>query len=252
MADDWTREFYETPLAASILTSDPEAIETITDRLAHWLGLASGHRVFDQCCGDGSISRALAVRGHPVHGVDISGPFIEHAIAEAQRARLDATYTRSDAGTWVTETLCDAGFNWGTGFGCSADDADNQSMLQAAADSLRPGARFVLDYYNVAGVLAAFRPLFSYQRTLEGQVVQVQRKSELDLGQGLLHQDWTFEDGSGIIDMPRTTTRLYLPREVATMLEWAGFEVLERFGDHEGGPLRLDGPRCLFVASKRG
>lgn len=252
MADDWTREFYETPLAASILTRDPVAIDSIADRLAHWLRLGPGGRVFDQCCGDGSISRALAGRGHPVHGVDISAPFVEAALNQARDARLDATYARGDACTWVTETLCDGGFNWGTGFGCSAHDSDNQAMLQAAADSLRPGARFVLDYYNVAGVLADFKPSFTYERTLSDKVVQIQRRSELDLPQGLLHQAWSCTQDGRRVEMPRTTTRLYLPKEVALMLEHAGFEVLECFGDHEGGRLALTGPRCLFVAQKQG
>jgi len=251
MTDDWTRAFYETPIAAAILTRTPEQVLRVADQVSDWMQLRPGQAVFEQCCGSGDVALELLRRGHPVVGVDISGPFIDAARARTPPT-APAVFERADARTWTSPEACDAGFNWGTGFGCSAQDEDNQAMLQAAADSLRGGAVFVLDYFNVSGVLAGFKPTFSYERDFEGRRVCVRRDSVLLLEQGLLHQQWFFEDSGRQTQMPRTTTRLYLPRTLSTMLSAAGFETEAFYGDYQGGDLTLQSPRCVVVARKKG
>lgn len=252
MSDDWTQAFYETPIAAAILTRSAPEVEKVADRVAAWLELGPGARVFEQCCGSGEVALALSRRGHDVVGVDISGPFIDAATRVAKQEGLQAQFARADASEWVSPRPCDAGFNWGTGFGCSAQDADNLGTLASACASLEPGAPFLLDYYNVAGVLAGFRESFEYTRDFEGRPVTVRRESELHLEAGLMKQQWWFIDGDQTVKMPKTTTRLYLPKELLAMLEAAGLHTERVWGDHEGGPLTLDSPRCVVLARKRG
>jgi hypothetical protein len=99
-------------------------------------------------------------------------------------------------------------------------------------------------------VLAGFRERFAYERALDGRSVRIERHSMLDLARGLLRQDWCFHDGDQITAMPRTTTRLYLPAELAALLTAAGF-VVERFvGGYDGRTLDIDAPRCIAIAHK--
>lgn len=254
--DLWVRDFYEHPLTAAVLTQG-EATRRIADRLWALLELSPGARVFDQCCGDGSLSLELARRGTTGYGVDISQPFIDRATREAAEGKstkqvLTVEFAAADAARWKAPKECDAGFNWGTGFGCFPEDSSNQRMLECAAASLRGSALFLLDYYNVAGVLANFKPEFSYSRQRNGREVHITRRSELDLRGGTLHQIWEFREGdSPATELPRTTTRLYLPRELCGMLEAAGFGVVRLFGSVDGEPLSLDSPRCLVLARRR-
>ncbi|WP_428264082.1 class I SAM-dependent methyltransferase [Haliangium sp.] len=249
--DGWTRAFYEHPLAVALLPTADELTERVAcvERL---LELAPGATVLDQCCGAGAMSLALAVRGHRVVGVDISRAFIARAQAEADSRALDACFTAADACAWrPPPATCDGGFNWGTGFGCFDSDDGNRAMLARASEALRPGARFALDYYNVAGVLAGFRDRFAYERPFEGRQVGIERDSELDLAAGALHQRWRLRDGDQVVEFPRTTTRLYLPHALAALLASVGLTV-ERFeGDYCGGSLALSSPRCVAVARKQ-
>ncbi|MGE0320742.1 MAG: class I SAM-dependent methyltransferase [Polyangiaceae bacterium] len=254
--DLWVRDFYQHPLTQAVLTQG-EATARIASQLWAWLELAPGARVFDQCCGDGSLSLELARRGTCGYGVDISELFIGTARRMATEANLDVEFSAADASTWHSPQPCDAGFNWGTGFGCFLEDSQNQAMLAAAAASLKPGALFVLDYYNVAGVLASFKPEFSYTRqrgerdAADHREVQITRTSELDLRRGALHQIWRLQEaGHAPTELPRTTTRLYLPRELCGMLEAAGFAPLTLFGSAEGEVLSLSSPRCLVLARR--
>jgi SAM-dependent methyltransferase len=249
-SDGWTRAFYETPVAASLLPATQAELDLRVACIERALALRGGERLLDQCCGAGNIALALARKGHPVVGVDISRAFIDRAAADARASGLDAAFTCADATRWTAPEPCDAGFNWGTGFGCFADDGANRAMLAAACASLRPGAPFALDYYNVAGVLAGFRAEFAYERELDGRTVRVERRSRLDLARGLLHQDWSFHDGGQVTPMPRTTTRLYLPAELAAMLASVGFAVQGFLGGYDGRPLDLDTPRCIAIVRR--
>jgi SAM-dependent methyltransferase len=246
----WTRDFYETPLAMAVLPATAAEIDERVACIERALTLRGGERVLDQCCGAGSLGLALARKGHPITGVDISNSFIEHARAQAATQALDADFACADATRWTAPVPCDAGFNWGTGFGCDEDDDFNRAMLACAADSLRPGARFALDYYNVAGVLAGFRERFAYERELDGRSVRVERHSMLDLERGLLRQDWRFHDRGQVTAMPRTTTRLYLPAELTALLTAAGFAIEGFIGGYDGRALDIDAPRCIAIAHK--
>ena len=250
-ADGWTRAFYETPALAAVLVEEGELLDQALACLTRELGLRGGERLLDQCCGAGGIALALAERGHPVVGVDISAPFVERARARAAARGLPCTFARADATRWQADAPCDAGFNWATGFGCFADDAANQAMLARAAASLRPDAPFLLDYYNVAGVLADFKPSFTYAREVDGRAVEVTRASTLDLARGLLHQRWRLVDGDAVAEPPPTTTRLYLAADLVRLLEGAGFAVERVLGDADGGALDLASPRCVVVARRR-
>ena len=246
----WTRDFYETPVAMALLPATAAEIDARVACIERALALRGGERVLDQCCGAGSLGLALARKGHAITGVDISSAFIERARAEAGAGALDADFACADATRWTAPVPCDAGFNWGTGFGCDEDDGVNRAMLARAAGSLRPGARFALDYYNVAGVRAGFRERISYERALDGRSVRVERHSTLDLARGLLRQDWRFHDRGRVTEMPRTTTRLYLPAELAGLLTAAGFAVEGFLGGYDGRALDIDAPRCIAIAHK--
>jgi SAM-dependent methyltransferase len=246
----WTRDFYEIPLAMALLPATAAEIDERVACIERALALRGGERVLDQCCGAGSLGLALARRGHAITGVDISNGFIERARADAATEALDADFACADATRWTAPVPCDAGFNWGTGFGCDEDDDVNRAMLARAADSLRPGARFALDYYNVAGVLAGFRERFAYERALDGRSVRIERHSMLDLERGLLRQDWSFHDRDQVTAMPRTTTRLYLPAELAALLTAAGFAVERFIGGYDGRALDIHAPRCIAIAHK--
>lgn len=248
--EDWVRAFYSHPSTFAVLTQG-KATETIAERLWSLLELTAGARVFDQCCGSGSVALELARRGAPGVGVDISEPFISAGQAIAEAEQLPVELVAADASHWSSPLPCQAGFNWGTGFGCFAQDARNIAMLECAAASLEPGALYLLDYYNVAGVLAHFKPEFSYQRELDGEAVEVTRRSELDLAAGTLHQRWFLQPSRGPrVELPTTTTRLYLPFELISMLEGVGFRVQRLFGDARGAALDLASPRCMLLARR--
>src|SRR5690606_11140778 len=136
----WCQQFFNDVFAAAhLVRQDAGAMAQTVRFLKQVLHLQSGMRVFDQCCGVGDVSLALAAAGVQITGVDLMESYIETARNRAKGDGLIADFYAGDAGAFVPSQPCDAAFNWWTSFGYSASDDENGKMLARAFDALKPG-----------------------------------------------------------------------------------------------------------------
>jgi SAM-dependent methyltransferase len=248
----WWKDLYDERLAELVLARPDEEVAAEVSFLTNALDLGPGDRVFDQCCGIGSLSIPLARSAMAVVGIDQCGAYIRRARrdAEAVGVGVACDFREADACAFVADPPCDAAFNWWTSFGYAEDDRRNALMLQRAFDSLRPGGWFVLDFQNIARVLRDFRPCMVRRGvTPEGEVLLL-RESTLDLPQGVLRQVWTFVLPDGQRVVRSSALRLYLPHALADLLRGCGFVDVEFFGTLDAGPLTQDSPRCIARARR--
>jgi 2-polyprenyl-3-methyl-5-hydroxy-6-metoxy-1,4-benzoquinol methylase len=112
-----------------------------TAALLELVASPAGLRILDVACGHGRVTRELARRGADVTGMDISRALLDKASRAEQSQPLRIAYRRADL---TTGALPNAGrFDLVTcNFGLSDVD-DLSPALQAIADALRPGGRFV-------------------------------------------------------------------------------------------------------------
>ncbi|HEU4411619.1 MAG TPA: class I SAM-dependent methyltransferase [Polyangiaceae bacterium] len=248
----WLEGFYDELLAEVLLVREPAELEGTLAFLLGALGVAPGARLFDQCCGIGSLALPLAARGFEVAGVDLCAPYVERARREAEsaglagRCRLEA----ADARAYVPARPCDGAFNWWTGLGHAGDDEGDRAMVRRAFEALRPGGRFALDYMNVPGVLRGFRPRVVTERATPLGEVTLVRESEIDLGASVMRKRWAYHLAGRPPVVKESRLRLYYPHELAAMLAGAGFADLRLLGGESSAPLGLDSPRCVAVATR--
>lgn len=250
--EGWWDGFYHDLLAEVLLVREDGAeLEATLAFLTERLELAPGQRVFDQCCGIGSLTLPFAERGLEAIGADLSAVYIERAQAEAARRGVNARFACADAFTWLPEAPCDAAFNWYSSFGYARTDAQNLEMLKRAFEALKPGGRFALDVPNMAGLIRHFQPVLLKRREVEGvgEVVLV-RESELDLARGQLNQVWTWVLPDGARREDRSALRLYLPHRIGAMLEACGFEEVAFCAGVDGRALTADTLRCIVTARR--
>src|ERR1051326_8387876 len=81
-------------------------------------------------------------------GVDISAEFLSAARARGRVLNLTVTWLERNMTDIDWESEFDGAYCFGNAFGY-LDDAGNTAFLHAVARSLKPGARFVLDYPTV-------------------------------------------------------------------------------------------------------
>ncbi|MGD0090590.1 MAG: hypothetical protein ABSE73_11780 [Planctomycetota bacterium] len=133
-----------------------------------------------------------------------------------------------------------------TSFGYFPHDAGNARALSEIVRVLKPGAPFVMDYFNLAATLAALAP--SSERTVAGMRLYERRR--FDPQRQRLNKTIRVV-GQGPARVLRESVRAYTPGELEGLLRRAGLKVEARYGDLFGA--RFDAaasPRCVFLARK--
>ena len=247
----WWAQLYDDLLADVLLErADAAEVDVTLDFLAQALALAPGMRVFDQCCGIGSLSIPLAQRGFQIAGCDLMPAYIARAHRKASTAGVEVDLTAADAFAYVAHPSCDAAFNWWTSFGYAREDAENARMLARALESLRPGGRFALDFMNVPGVLRGFLPRVETRRATPRGEVTLIRDSTVELRTMAMTKRWTYLLPDGFRVEHDSWVRMYMPHELISLLERVGFDDVALYGDLSFEPLTLDSPRCIAVARR--
>lgn len=243
--DGWWQALYDDAVA-DILLEREHTPNDVADFLVERLRLLPGARVFDQCCGIGSLAVPLAARGFCAVGCDLIPRYIARAREHAQAAGVHVEFSVADAFAFAPAVPCAGAFNWWTSFGYARDDRQNLQMLRRACESLVPGGVFALDTMNVPNVIANFQPVVTLQR---GELNLV-RESALDIDAGLLHKRWTISGAERAPIEHASTVRLHTPWELRALLLMAGFAHVELLGGIDGSPLTTASQRCIAIATK--
>lgn len=247
----WWERLYDDLLAEMLLErADSAEVDATLAFLQSALSIAPGARVFDQCCGIGSLSIPLAQRGFRVAGCDLIPAYIERAHRRASELGVALDLVAADAFEHSAMPACDAVFNWWTSFGYAASDAQNARMLARALASLRPNGRFALDFMNVPGVLRGFSARVETKRKTKYGEVTLVRESAIDLRAMAMTKRWNYSLPDGSAVEHDSWVRLYMPHELVSLLEGVGFADIALYGGLGFEPLTLDSPRCIAVARR--
>ena len=257
MSDDnakkWWEKFFGEDFSAFLLDRDNDpGLSPTADFLIAALDLKPGDTVYDQCCGTGAVSRALAEKGINVIGVDQADVYIRHATDLADKNDLPAAFETGDAFTYVTDGPVDAAFNWYTSFGYTPDDEKNIRMLERVFESLKPGGRFALDYMNVPNLIANLKPVFTRQARIDGEDVSVEKHTTIDQDRGMVASRWVYNFPDGHTKEASGESRLYMPEDLKALFEKAGFEDVTLQGGMNGEPCTDQYQRCIVMGVKPG
>jgi SAM-dependent methyltransferase len=202
------------------------------------VGLAQSDRVLDLGCGWGRHLVLLRQAGHDVVGVDRSLPLLRRAAGPGLAAG-------DMQGLPFRGSVFDGVLNLATSLGLFLDDEPAVASLVEARRVLRPGGWLLLEGMHRDDVVAGFAG--SDRWTLDdGTVVRARRR--FDALEGISHEVLRWRGPDGRERTKRHSLRLRTATEMVGLLEQAGLEVREAWGDWDGRPFRHDAPRLIVRA----
>lgn len=221
----------------------------------------SSSPLLELACGSGRLLVPLAREGYKLTGIDSSRSMLDlaqHALEDAGVAE-QCTLLQENMCTMRLEQKFRMAFIALGSFGHVCTRQDQRQALAVVHDHLTVGGRFILDISNAD---------VRYMEQLSGQMLHQgtwKREDGTMLShfvspassptKHLLELTHFYEEHQQGQAIQRTviTTHLYLfeKNEVELLLEEAGFEITDVFGDYEFSPFELESPRMIFVAQAR-
>lgn len=244
----WYREFFD-DLYLQVYQpfEKPERVRSEVDFIVRTLGLPKGAKILDLCCGQGRHSLELARRGYEVVGVDLSEALLYVAKKRAEQEGLKVVFLHCDMREIDFNNEFDAVINMFSSFGYLENEAEDEKVLAKVAQALKEGGKFLLDVMNRDWLVRNFQPM-GWRADDEGWFVLEERT--FDHLSGRVETRWIFIARDGVRYERLSSIRLYTVSELRTMLERAGLQVTNLFGDYDSSPYTWDSQRLIVVATR--
>lgn len=245
-ANWWENFFHGVALDFWRAAISDEQTRAEADFIEKHLQLSPEDKLLDVPCGNGRLSLELARRGFALTGLDIAVEFLEEAKQKSAEAGLNIDWHHREMRDLPWTAEFDGAFCFGNSFGYLNDD-ENADFLQALSQTLKPGARFILDAPAIAECIL---PNFKPQRLLELAGITTTIESRFDHELGRIYNDFTFMR-NGETDKRQSFQRIYTYRELAELLNLAELQTEVEFSSLDEQPFGLGSQRLLLICKKR-
>jgi len=137
----------------------------------------------------------------------------------------------------------DFALNLFTSFGYFENDEDHLRMLRTMNVNLKNSGIFVLDFLNLSFVRSNMKEL----EIIKGKLADYEINRSIQNGKIVKTISFVSEGESFCFE---EKVMAYGQNQLSDLLERAGFDILNVWGDYQGNPVNEHSPRCIFVAKK--
>ena len=239
---DWWRDYFGADFFALHIDLFPEELSRReVGGMLELMELPVGARILDVPCGWGRHSVLLAEQGLDVVGADLSFDLLSRAFPGPIYAAADVRVQP------FADASFDAVINVFTSLGLFLDDAEDLRALREAHRLLVPGGKFLLESMHRDDVIADYAERDRWTLP-DGTEVRVRRR--FDAVRGISHERLQWRRGTET-GRKQHALRLRTATDIAALLEQAGFDDVEYFGDWDGRPFSHRDSSLIAIATKR-
>lgn len=203
-------------------------------------------KILDQCCGNGSVSAAMAVELRSrVLGIDLSSRSID--MAKKMHAGVDGlSFEVADARVFRKDSEFDAVTCWHNSCSYSEDDAVNAMQFECMGKSLKDGGMLIIDSVNPSFIEKHFIERRNHVLG-DGSAVETRYR----LSGKVLSSVWELKTKRGDVETFDGMSKLYDYGEYRAMLEEVGIEVVAVYGSLERDIISDDVGGMILVGVKK-
>ncbi len=244
ITNDWVNEFFQGIAVDFWLAAAPPP-DADLPFLEGVFGAPSGQAILDVACGAGRHSIPLSKHGYAVTGADLSTSCLAEAQRRADVEQVTVEWHRGDMRELPWRGRFDGALCFGNSFGYSDRDG-TRAFIRSLAQSLKPGAPFVLESGATAESLL---PNLQTRRWMEIGDILYFSNAAYDSSASRLDVDYSFVRGS-VRETRTAHTWIFTIGELRELFAGAGLVVDQICSTSTGEPFRLGDPRLLLVARK--
>lgn len=242
--NDWFHDFFQ-GLAVDFWVAVAPSAAADLPFLESIFGGPGDRDILDVACGAGRHSIPLARRGYGVTGVDYSASILKKARRRAESEQVSIAWHRGDMRELPWRDRFDGALCFGNSFGY-CDRVGTRAFVRALADSVKPGAAFVLETGATAESLL---PALQTRRWMEAGDILFFLSATYDVSASRLDVEYSFVRGS-VRETRAAHTWIYTIGELRELFGSVGLTVEQLCSSSTGDPFRLGDPRLLLVARK--
>ncbi|MBT2468891.1 methyltransferase domain-containing protein [Streptomyces sp. ISL-66] len=258
-AADWITDFFTDIYTDSDLElRDTRTTDAMVRCVTDALRLPAGASLLDLACGTGRHSVPLAAAGYTVTGVDLMEPYLERARARALAAGSTARFVRADMRDLgpLPQGGFDAVVSLHTSFGFFDTEEADLAVLEQVRGVLSPGGRLLIDVMNRDWFLSQSGESFGV-----GPGEFIVRNFEVDGPVTHLYEErfspltsrirWHIRTAGTAPERSATADyRVYSAHELCRLLDRAGFQVTDVYGDYDLSPFHVHAPHLIITARR--
>ena len=224
---EWFASWFDSPYYPVLYQHrDYQEAEAFIQQLVARIDPPQGSNVLDLACGRGRHSIFLNRMGLRVTGVDLSPESIADANLHANDTldfHVRDMRNPFDLGSFFLI------LNLFTSFGYFQDPADNLQVLRNIKASLQPGGIFLLDFLSAPYIISNLVP--KEKKSLQGIEFNLRRT----VSNGKIIKEIEILDGEQQYEFSEQV-QAFSKAELESMVEKAGMEVFEVWGNYKGAP----------------
>ncbi|HKK39118.1 MAG TPA: methyltransferase domain-containing protein [Cryomorphaceae bacterium] len=219
----WYRTWFNSPYYHLLYRNrDEEEAKRFIHNLLKYLAPNKRSHFLDLACGKGRHSLTVSRAGFEVTGADLAEENIRFA---KKRSTEQLHFVQHDMREPLGESVFDYVLNLFTSFGYFESLEENERVLAAIAQELKPKGKVVLDFMNVEKVTQGLVPL--EQMEIDGVNFKITRTNE----DGFIVKTIEIEDGDREYTFHERVKAL-TKEDFMGMFHRTGFEILDTFGNY--------------------
>ncbi|MDR1180589.1 MAG: class I SAM-dependent methyltransferase [Bacteroidales bacterium] len=216
-----------------------------------WMPKNEDAKILELCCGTGRLTLPIAKEGYNICGVDYTSSMLEQAKARASEAGLEIDFIEADIRTLNLQEKFDLIFIPYNSIHHLYKNDDLFAALRSVRNHLKEGGLFLLDCFNpniqyivegekVQSVVAEYT-------TNDGREVLIKQTMCYENATQINRIEWHYYINGEFHSTQNLDMRLFFPQELDSYLEWAGFNIIHKFGSFKEEVFNDKSEKQIFV-----